>query len=119
MSQKPVPVLRKEVESSHLLRDSDVENKLPIAVLELPSRGQTHISLGDYTQDRLPQGFTITVTPDFEQDEVETQITRLEAIDNEFELFLHTANYSDREVIVEVFPLPGDTAKATNKEVSL
>jgi hypothetical protein len=66
MTRKSVPVLRKELEASHFLRESGHRHEFPIAILEINPLGQTHVSLGEYTLDRPPIGFSITITPDHE-----------------------------------------------------
>jgi len=115
MSRKPVPVLRKELEASRLLRESNQKQKLPIAVLEIQPQDQAHISLGEYTLDRPPIGFSIEVTPDYEPDDVVAQITRLGAAFDEYELILHVANYRDNLVSIEVFQLQGRDSGVTTR----
>lgn len=118
MSRKPVPVLRQELEASKLLRESDERQNMPIVALEIRPLDQAHISLGEYTLDRPPIGFSIAVIPDGEPDDVVAQITRLGAAFDEFELTLHVANYRDKPINVEVFRLLGKgsgVAKRTKK----
>lgn len=105
MSRKPVPVLRKELEASQFLRESDNKQKLPLAVLEIQPLDQSRISLGEYTLDHPPIGFAIEATPDYEPNDIMAQITRLGAAFDEFELILHVANYRDKPIVVEVFRL--------------
>jgi hypothetical protein len=114
MSRKPVPVLRREMEASQLLRQGDDKQKLPIAVLEIPPLDQTHISLGEYTREHPPIGFSIEVSPDYEPDDIVAQITRLEAAFDVYELILHVANYRDNSVSVEVFRLLGKGSPVAN-----
>lgn len=105
MAKKPVPVLCKELEASQHLKEGKNDNSAPIAMLEIQPLGQEHISLGEYTNDRPPIGFSIEVTPSFEPDDVVAQITSLSAKFDEFELVLHIANYSDKAIVVEVHQL--------------
>ncbi len=117
MTKKPVPVLRRELEASELLRESNHKHELPIAVLEVEALGQIHTSLGEYTIDKPPIGFSTVVTPDCEPDDVIVQITRLSAAYDEFELFLHVANYHNKAVVVEVFRLlSGDSEVSVEAE---
>ncbi|WP_216587776.1 hypothetical protein [Streptomyces brasiliscabiei] len=59
------------------------------------------MSLGDFTADKPPIGFSIEISPDGTEG-VTAQITKLEAAYDEYELVLHVANRSRQTVNVEV-----------------
>ncbi|WP_314410144.1 hypothetical protein [Streptomyces sp. DSM 40484] len=101
-NKQPVPVPRRESEASRFLRSKPHQEGRPIMVLEVPSRDQYHASLGDYTVDAPPIGFSIEITPDHNPKDVDAQITKLSAEYDEYELVLHVANRSGKTVNVEV-----------------
>ena len=111
MPRKPAPILREGSDASRLFQESDNEHEIPIAVLEVSPLDQTHISLGEYISSRPPIGFSITITPDYEPDDVVAQIMRIDAAGGEFELVLHVANYGDKSLSVEVFRIVRDNSK--------
>jgi hypothetical protein len=107
-SNAPVPItkLRSESEASHLMIKvvKAMNNKHPIGEIEVKSKEQPHMSLGNYTATHPPKGFAIHISPDPEPDAIVTQITRL-GTDQEYELVLHIANYGNKTTSVEVWPL--------------
>lgn len=107
MSQASVPIekLRSESEASHLMNTiSKPLNKHPIGEIEVKSKEQPHISLGNFSSANPPKGFAIHVTPDPEPEAIVTQVTRLGEDDN-YELVLHIANYGNKTVSAEVWQL--------------
>jgi hypothetical protein len=70
---------------------------------EVQPRKQLRVSLGDFTADKPPLGFTLEVSPESISDSIVAQLTKLSAEYDEYELILHVANYEDRTVSVEVF----------------
>jgi hypothetical protein len=99
---KPVPVLRRESEASQILKSSPLVNVRPVVTFEVQPKDQSHVSLGDFTRDNPPVGFSLEITPEGNQDDVIAQITELSADYNDYELVLHVANDSDEMVSVEV-----------------
>lgn len=102
----PLSSLRSEFEASHLIA---VNRSIPrsgqlIGEIEVKSKEQPHISLGDYSATHPPKGFAIHITPDPEPDTIVTQVTRL-GDDSKYELVLHIANYGNMTVGVEVWQL--------------
>ncbi len=61
------------------------------------------MSLGDFTADDPPSGFSLKATPDDDSEAVVAHLTCLSAAYDKYELVLHVANYGDRTVSVEVF----------------
>jgi hypothetical protein len=100
---KPVPTPRKESEASQILKFGHVENTCPVVTFEVQPRKQLRVSLGDFTADKPPLGFTLEVSPESISDSIVAQLTKLSAEYDEYELILHVANYEDRTVSVEVF----------------
>lgn len=101
---KPVPTPRKETDASRfLLSSTPPENALPVVTLEVRPRGQSRVSLGNFTVDNPPKGFSLQVTPDHNPDAVVPQLTRLGAMYDKYELVLNVVNYGDRTVSVDVF----------------
>jgi len=117
MLRNTVPILREGSDASQLLQETDNGHEIPIAVLEVNPLGQTYISLGEYILNRPPIGFSITITPDYEPDDVVAQITRIDAAGGEFELVLHVANYGDKSLSVEVFRIVRDNSKNASATV--
>lgn len=78
--------------------------KLPIAKMQVRAHGQPHISLGSFTANNPPKGFSIHITPDPEPEAIVTQVTTLGG-EKEYELILHIANYSDKTVNAKIWPL--------------
>lgn len=104
--KKPIPVIRTEAEASQLLKPNPTEHSRLIAVVEVNPRSQPHVSLGNFTADAPPVGFTLEITPeDYDPETIVAQITRLDAAFDEYELVLHLANYSDRAASVDVLQL--------------
>jgi hypothetical protein len=106
-SKTPVPIanLRAESEASHLIQISKaIDDKHPIGEIEVKSKEQPHMSLGNYTSAHPPKGFAIHISPVPEPDAIVTQITSL-GDDEKYELVLHVANYGNKMVSVEVWKL--------------
>jgi hypothetical protein len=107
VAKTPAPItrLRSESDASHLmLTDVDTKEKTPIAEIEVSSKEQPHISLGNYTSANPPKGFAIHISPEPETETIVTQITRL-GEDEEYELVLHIANYGSKAISAEVWQL--------------
>ncbi len=102
----PIKRLRSESEASHLITivPEALKYKHPIGEVEVKSKEQPHISLGNFTYTNPPKGFAIHITPDPEPEAIITQITRL-GEDDTYELVLHIANYGDKTVSAEVWQL--------------
>lgn len=103
MTDKPFLVPRRESEAPQTLKFGHIENACPLVTFEVQSRSQSRVSLGDFTIERPPMGFTLEVSPKFDPDSIVAQITKLDAEYDEYELVLHVANYGDRIMSVEVF----------------
>jgi hypothetical protein len=103
--ETPIPILRREVEASQLLHIKTSVDAPPIAIIEVPSREQSHISLGNFSTNVTPKGFALEVTPEEMEDAIVPQLTRLSADYSEYEFVLHIANYGDRTINVEVSEL--------------
>lgn len=100
--QKPISINRRETEASHLLRFTPSEQAQPIMSVEVKAHTQTHVSLGDFTDEKPPIGFPIEVTPDYDPKTVVARVTRLDAAFDEYELVLHVTNNTDEVMSVEV-----------------
>lgn len=102
----PITSLRSESEASHLIIkiDKTIESKQPIGEIEVKSKEQPHMSLGNYDATHPPKGFAIHTSPSPEPEAIIMQITRL-GTKEKYELLLHIANYSNRTVSVEVWRL--------------
>jgi hypothetical protein len=112
MAQKPVPVLRKELDATQLIRESDKVDQRPLLALEVLPLSQPHFSLGNYSVDDSPIGFTIEISPEDEYlDNVVVQITRLTAAYDEFELVLHIANYGNEPLSIDVFRIVRESSQ--------
>ncbi|GAA3894245.1 hypothetical protein GCM10023084_53850 [Streptomyces lacrimifluminis] len=101
-NKQPVPVPRRESEASQFLQPKPDQESRPIVVFEVPPKKKDHISLGDFTDDEPPIGFSIEIAPDLNPKDVDAQITKLSAEYDEYELVLHVANHSGKTVNVEV-----------------
>ncbi len=89
------------------IRQSKVDpatNLEPICKLTVAAHTQPHISLGSFTANRPPKGFSIHINPDPEPDTIVAQIIRIDT-EWKYELVLHIANYGDRPLYTEVWPL--------------
>lgn len=108
MSQASAPIekLRSESEASHLMTtvSKALNDKHPIGEIEVKSKEQPHISLGNFTNAHPPKGFAIHISPDPEPEAIVTQVTRLGEDDN-YELVLHIANYGNKTISAEVWQL--------------
>lgn len=100
----PIPNPRVELEMSHLLEkySRDHFSRL-LAEVEIKPVEQTHISLGNYSRDQIPQGFALKLHPELSSDELVTQITKLEHENGGYELVLHVANYGERTISIEIW----------------
>lgn len=76
----------------------------PICKLIVEAHQQPHVSLGNFAQNHPPRGFSIHLKPDPEPDSIIVQTTRLDS-EEKYELILHIANYGDRAIKAEVWPL--------------
>lgn len=99
---KPVPVPRREHEASRLIRSNSSERADPITDFEVKPKSKTHFSLGDFTVDKPPVGFSLEISPANAAKDVVAQITKLSAAYDEYELALHVTNNSDEMVSIEV-----------------
>lgn len=100
---KPIPMPRRETDTSGLLLSDTPDDARPVGELEVRPRRQERVSLGNFTLANPPKGFSLQVTPKRDSDAVVPQLTRLGATYDKYELVLHVANYGDRTVSVEVF----------------
>lgn len=95
---------RTELEVSHLIKQYSPKHFTNlVAEVEVKPVEQTHISLGNYKGQHNPQGFAIKPYPEVNEDELITQITKLEHENGEYELALHVANYSEKIISIEVW----------------
>ena len=108
ISNAPVPItkLRSESEASHLMIKvvKAMDNKHPIGEIEVKSKEQPHMSLGNFSDVNPPKGFAIHISPDPDPEAIVTQVMRLGEDDN-YELVLHIANYGNKTVSVEVWSI--------------
>jgi hypothetical protein len=88
---------------SHRARSTNPASE-PIGKLQIKAHEQPHISLGNFTGEHPPKGFSIHITPDPDPDAIITQVTTLGS-DKEYELILHIANYGNKTVNAKVWPL--------------
>lgn len=90
-------------ETSHSLKSHRNEAmNYPIGEIEVRPGDQSHISLGTFSNNRPPVGFSTHLTPDPQDDAIVTHVARIEVGNNRFELILHIANYGDRTISAEV-----------------
>lgn len=75
-------------------------------MFEVKAGDRYHVSLGDFTRDNPPVGFSLEIAPD-ESKNVTAQITELSAEYNAYELTLHVTNNNDQTVSVDVQELMG------------
>lgn len=105
ISKIPPPIinLRSESEASHLIVKGPNPPKGAhlIGEIEVRSKEQPHMSLGNFNSMNPPKGFTIHISPDSDPDDIVTQVTRL-GEDDDYELVLHIANYGNKTVSAEV-----------------
>lgn len=76
----------------------------PITKLEVKAHEQPRVSLGNFTSEHPPKGFSIHITPDPDPEAIVTQVTTLGS-EKEYELILHIANYGNKTVNAKVWPL--------------
>jgi hypothetical protein len=77
---------------------------LPICTLVVEAHKQPHVSLGNFTADQPPKGFSIHLYPDPEPDAIIAQVVKL-GTEWRYELVLHIANYGNKTVKADVWPL--------------
>jgi hypothetical protein len=100
-----VVVPRNELDASHLLfPHEDRYASDPIGEIEVKSCDQGHMSLGNFGKSNTPKGYAVQIAPYSESDAIATQITSL-GTDENYELVIHVANYGDKTVSVEVWPV--------------
>lgn len=102
----PITNLRSESEASHLittLTDAPLD-KHPIGEIEVKSKEQPHMSLGNFSAENSPKGFAIHICPDPEPGDIVTQVTQI-GDDRHYEMVLHIANYGNKTVSAEVWQL--------------
>ncbi|HMI09195.1 MAG TPA: hypothetical protein VK497_02245 [Candidatus Saccharimonadales bacterium] len=95
--------LKTKSQASHHARSANPE-KTPIGKVEVKAHGQPRISLGNFTANNPPRGFSIHITPDPDPEAIVTQVTTLGS-DKEYELILHIANYGNKTVNAKIWPL--------------
>lgn len=95
--------LKAKKQVSHRARSANPE-KAPIGKVEVKAHDQPRISLGNFTANHPPKGFSIHITPDPEPEAIVTQVTTLGS-DKEYELILHIANYGNKTVNAKIWPL--------------
>lgn len=102
----PISNLRSESEASHLMTTVPraLNNRHPLGEIEVKSKEQPHMSLGNFSSANPPKGFAIHISPDPDPEAIVTQVTRLGENDN-YELVLHIANYGNQTVSAEVWQL--------------
>lgn len=81
-----------------------LNNRHPLGEIEVRSKEQPHMSLGNFNDVNPPKGFAIHISPDPDPEAIVTQITRL-GEDDDYELVLHIANYGNKTVSAEVWEL--------------
>ncbi|MGW6721732.1 hypothetical protein [Streptomyces sp. NPDC054995] len=79
------------------------DNAHSLGEFEVESGGMGRFLLGRFTLKDEPKGFALEVTPNRDPKAVASQITRLAAEYNKYELVLYAVNYGDRAVSIEVF----------------
>lgn len=102
----PISNLRSESEASHLMTivPKALNNRHPLGEIEVKSKEQPHMSLGNYSDANPPKGFVIHINPDPEPEAIVAQVTRLGYGDS-YELVLHIANYGNKTVSAEVWQM--------------
>jgi hypothetical protein len=95
--------LKTKSQASHRARSANPE-KTPIGKVEVKAHDQPRISLGNFTANNPPRGFSIHITPDPDPEAIVTQVTTLGS-DKEYELVLHIANYGNKTVNAKIWPL--------------
>ena len=81
-----------------------LHNRHPLGEIEVKSKEQPHMSLGNFSYANPPKGFAIHINPDPDPEAIVTQVTRL-GEDDSYELVLHIANYGNKTVSAEVWQL--------------
>lgn len=102
----PISNLRSESEASHLMTtvSKALDNRHPLGEIEVKSKEQPHMSLGNFNDANPPKGFAIHISPDPDPEAIVTQVMRL-GEDDDYELVLHIANYGNKTVSAEVWQL--------------
>lgn len=104
-SAAPITNLRSESEASHLITLTEVPlNRHPIGEIEVKSKEQPHMSLGNFSDTSIPKGFAIHISPDPEPGDIVTQVTQI-GDGKHYEMVLHIANYGNKTVSAEVWQL--------------
>jgi hypothetical protein len=86
------------------LRSQNISSEL-IGKIRVKPHEQPRLSLGSYTTDQPPKGFSIEIHPDPEPKEsIVTEITKM-GITRRYELILHVANYGNKAVTAKVWQL--------------
>lgn len=75
-----------------------------IGELKVLPKEQPHLFLGRFTNSQPPKGFAIHLNPDPDPDTIVTQINRMDRA-KDYELVLYIANYGDRVITAQVWPL--------------
>jgi len=76
-----------------------------VAEIELRPGEQLNISLGIFTEDNVPKGFSLHVEPDPDEDAIVAQITQLERDESTTEWMMLLANYGPTTVSAGVWRL--------------
>lgn len=102
----PITNLSSEEDASHLIVEEfrSAGAKRPVGEIEVRSKEQPHMSLGNYRATDPPKGFAIRIDPSPDPEAIVTQITSL-GTKEEYELILHIANYGNRTVSAEIWQL--------------
>ena len=104
-SAAPITSLRSESEASHLLTILEAPIKgHPIGEIEVKSKEQPHISLGNFSSTSPPTGLCNSHHPDPEPGDIVTQVTQI-GDEKHYEMVLHIANYGNKTVSAEVWQL--------------
>jgi hypothetical protein len=101
-SNKPTEVKRL-AEANYLLKSAKGLRGNLIGEIEVRSREQTHIKLGEYTEKEHLKGFVIEFTPEpQDEDGIVANISRLDKTNGIYELVLHIANYDTKTICAEI-----------------
>jgi len=70
-----------------------------VDVIKVMPGEQTRISLGSFSSENPPRGFSTHLNPDpGDDDTITTHISRLDRGDGTYKLILHIANFGDKAV---------------------
>ncbi len=103
-AEAPTEKLKTKSQTSHSARSANSEKRHLFGMVQVKAHGQPQISLGNFTANNPPKGFSIHITPDPEPEAIVTQVTTLGS-DKEYELILHIANYGNKTVNAKIWPL--------------